>query len=208
MWHLAEGNRWPHSFFLCSFCALFTPLWTGLQSENVGNRCFHMDCETYQLHCARRLTQSDCCSDLGCPGSSRVLAEMRVSLRWKLSVVSWKLMIVKATFSLEQMWKPWNDRACWPWLNALKVIWDMSYIMARVSEGTRSEEQGMSGCGLDKTVCGQCSRDTTKAGRDHWRKPRMVKWASVVGPWEEKKNKKKKGHAFWVKCWLVNKGLE
>lgn len=27
---LAEGNGQPHSFFLCSFCALFTPLGIGL----------------------------------------------------------------------------------------------------------------------------------------------------------------------------------
>ncbi|KAL2309502.1 hypothetical protein Nmel_005703 [Mimus melanotis] len=33
----------------------------------------------------------------------RVLVEMSISLGRKLSQVSWKLMIVKATFALEQM---------------------------------------------------------------------------------------------------------
>ena len=61
------------------------------------------DYGAYQLRCAGRLTQFDCCSDLGCPEYSRVLAEMSISLGWKLSEVSWKLTILKATFALEQM---------------------------------------------------------------------------------------------------------
>lgn len=61
------------------------------------------DYGAYQLHCAGRLTWSACCSELGCPEYSRVLAQMSISWGWKLSEVFWKLMIVKATFALEQM---------------------------------------------------------------------------------------------------------
>lgn len=187
--NVIPGRReWqPCRFFLHSFWGLFAPLGIRLQSKNGGNRFFPFrtmgltSCtlQGYWFGLIVAVLQGVLCQN-----PHRTEHIIGVQAVWSLLEADdcKKHLCLRTNVK-----KAENGRDWCPWHNISKVIWDIGCVTAIAAEGARSEEQGMSRCGLNKRVCRQCSRVTTKVGRDHCRKPRMVKWASVMWSWEKKK---------------------